>query len=332
MLRGFKFSIYIIMYVVLIALTGILNVVIFKDLNWSVLLSVSFWVPIIINNTFYFAAFVITILLIFDVLELKDKVFVEIETDIMGERNKLVTDDFKQHIVNRNYFEKKNVWIQFVNVWLTNLQTKLKHKTVVEMKTTPQEQWSKKSIDYQKKVGTLNTYKTDEWMNENLPFRKKLGWGVLGNIKKLNYPEITVNEIIYGNVKYKQKRSELERHLIWTQITQKSIFIVLSIMMTVITNVLQVEKLVSTIDIIISLAIMLFTILLNVGAGAMAGIRAHKSRVSNASTRLGFVVDFLNGKTYKPAPMVDLEIFEQPKIEEIKIVEIETVNEEKEPL
>ena len=310
MLKRLKFALYIMMYIVIIGLTGILNVVIFEELNWILLLYTTFWTPIIINNTFYFASFIVTTLLVYDVLELRDDDYIGLEKDIISYRDKLVTDDFKQHIINRNFYEKKNVWLQFVNSWLTNLQTKLKHKVALIMKTLPRKQWNKKALKYDEKKGILEEYKTQKWVADNLLFKKYKGWGFLGNIRRLNYPEITVNEIIYGTVKHKEKSSVLERRVVLNQIFAKAIIMVISISMTIVSELLQVKRFVSTIDIIISLAIMLFTILLNVGAGIFGGFRAHRGRVANASIRLGFVVDYEQGKRYEDAPTFEYEMIE----------------------
>ena len=293
------------MYIVLIALTGLLNVVILQEFNWTAFWDIEFWIPIAVNNAFYFSAFVITVMLVFDVLEYKDKDYQNIEQDIRNERDKLVADDFKQQIVNRNFMEKKNVWLQYVNIWLSNLQSKLKHKTVFDMKTKPLELWSKKALNYDRKKTTLNEYKTKMWVDNNLIFRKRLGWGKLGWLKKLHYPEITVNEIIYGTVSMKPKKSELERHIIRGQIIKKIIITVISITLSVVVSLLQVERFMSTVSILIALAIMLFTILINVTVGVFAGFKAHKDRVNNATIRLGFVVDYLQGKRYAEAPLID---------------------------
>ncbi len=305
MLKGFRITIYIFMYIVLVALTGLLNVVILKEFDWSAFLDIEFWIPIGINNAFYFAAFVITVGLVYDVLEYKDKDYQEIEQDIRDERDKLVSDEFKQQIINRNFVEKKNVWFQYVNIWLGNLQSKLRHKTAFVMKTKPKELWNRKALNYERKKTTLNDFKTKSWVDSNLIFRKKLGWGLLGWFKKLHYPEITVNEIIYGSVSMKPKKSELERHIIRGQIIKKSVTTAISIMLSVIVSILQVERFMSPISILIALAIMLFTILINVVVGVFAGFKAHKDRVNNATIRLGVVFDFMSGKRYPDAPIID---------------------------
>lgn len=305
MLKGFRLGIYVTMYIVLVALTGLLNVVILKEFDWSAFWDIEFWIPIAVNNAFYFSAFVITVMLVYDVLEYKDSDYQKIEHDIRGERDKLVTDDFKQQIVNRNFIEKKNVWLQYVNIWLSNLQSRLRHKTVFIMKTKSKELWTKKAHSYERKKATLNDYKTKEWIDNNLIFRKRLGWGFLGWIKKLYYPEITVNEIIYGTVSMKPKKSELERHIIRGQIIKKIIITAISITLSVVVSLLQVERFMSTVSILIALAIMFFTILINVVVGVMAGFKAHKDRMNNATIRFGFVVDYIQGKRYPDAPMLE---------------------------
>lgn len=337
MLKGFRITIYIIMYIVLVALTGLLNVVILKEFDWQAFFDIEFWTPIAINNAFYFSAFVITVMLVYDVLEFKDKDYQDMEDDIRKERDRLVADEFKQQIVNRNFIEKKNVWFQYVNVWLSNLQSKLRHKTAFIMRTKPQEMWNKKAIRYERKKATLNEFKTKEWVDNNLIFRKRLGWGKLGWLKRLHYPEITVNEIIYGTVSLKPKKSELERHIIRGQIIKKSITTAISITLSVVVSLLQVDKFMSTVSILIALAIMFFTILINVVVGIFAGFKAHKDRVNNATVRLGFVVDYIAGKRYQDVPVIDyVTVKEKDEVEKIdqpkKLSDYEFTNKEKEPI
>jgi hypothetical protein len=293
------------MYIVLVGLTGILNVVVFKEFDWESLMKMSYWTPIAINNVFYFSAFIITVMLVYDILEYKDLNFVSIEKDIHDERDKLVADEFKQHITNYNFMEKKNIWFQFVNVWLGNLQSKLKHKVATQMKTKTKDWWGWRAKRYVYKKERLMEFKRKEWVDNNLLFRKKLGWGWLGFLKPLHYPEITINEIIYGTTSLKPKKSALERHILRGQIIQKSFATAISIMLSVVSNLMQVDRWLSTISIIIAIAIMLITILINVVMGVIAGFRAHKIRVENATIRLGKVVDYINGKRYPQAPIID---------------------------
>lgn len=348
MLKGFRISIYIIMYLVLVALTGVLNVVVFKEFDWQSFLNVEFWIPVAINNAFYFSAFVITVMLVYDILEYKDKKFREMEEDIVDERDKLVTDDFKQHIINRNFYEKRNVWFQLVNIWLSNLQSKLRHKTAFVMRTRHHDNWTRRALRYERRKEILNEFKTKTWVDNNLIFRKRLGWGKLGWLKRLHYPEITVNEIIYGTVSLRPKKSELSRHILRGQIVKKSVTMIVSIVLSVVANILQVERFMSTLSIFIALAIMFFTILINVGVGVFAGFKAHKERVNNATVRLGFVLDYIDpkGKRYPQAPMIDYEPekvkekdkvvddkkIDQPKNDLVDLPNIEVANKQKEPI
>lgn len=333
-LHGFKFTIYIAMYVVLIGLTGVLNVVVFKEFDWQSLMNIEFWIPIAVNNTFYFSAFLITVLLVFDVLALKDTKYVDLEDDIYSERDVILSDEFKQHVVNRNFFEKKNVWFQFVNTWIGNLQSKLKHKVSVDLATQKNKDlWKRATKRYIKKRETLNNFKTKAWVEQNLMFRKRLGWGKLGFLKHLDYPEITVNEILYGSTQFKPRKSELNRHVLRGQILQKSIGTALSIILSVVSNLLQVDRWLSTFSLIIALAIMLFSILMNVAVGVFAGFKSHKERVENASKRYGYVFDYtVNKKRYPQAPVIDYVVVEDKK-DDIKDTSHNQLNiKEKEPI
>lgn len=307
MLKNIKFTLYIMMYLIILALTGVLNVVIFKELDWSFLLQASFWTPIIINNSLYFATFVVTVLLVYDILEYRDEDYLKMEMDIMSLRDELVGDSFKQHIINKNFYEKKSVWLQLVNAWITNLQSKLKHKVTLVLKTTTRNNWTKKAIKYEHDKETLNEYKSKKWIDDNLMFRKYKGWGFLGKIRRLHYPEVTVNEVIYGTIKQEEKKSLLERRVVLNQIFTRAFIMILSLTLTIINNLLQVERWVSTVDIFIALAIMFLTMLINVGVGVFGGNRAHKGRLANTSLRLGVVVDYKQGKRYEQAPIIDYE-------------------------
>ena len=50
-IKAIRYTVYILVYVVLILISGLLNIVIFKELDWTILLSAEFWLEMVVDYT-----------------------------------------------------------------------------------------------------------------------------------------------------------------------------------------------------------------------------------------------------------------------------------------
>ena len=115
--------------------------------------------------------------------------------------------------------------------------------------------------------------------------------GLIKNIiiTKVKYPEITINEIYYGAVSYRAS-SMLERKPLGKQIALKGGLLIFSLVGSIATQLLQPERFLSIEETIKSLSIMLIFITFNILFGVRASKQAHKTRLINTSTRLGYIM------------------------------------------
>lgn len=275
-----NYAVYILLYIALLGLLGILNIVVLKEMDWSLLTNPDFWFYQATSNFFYYAFFIVTAMLAYDILEDTDVDLADLEEKINDKRDNILTQNFRDYITNLNLENKKKSHIEQVRIKIENHISKIKPKVFNELQTLPKNKWSKKTRKYQKKLDNLNKRLTDEWIEKNI------------TITKVKYPEITINEIYYGSVSYRPKSSMLERKPLGKQIAIKGGLIILSLVGSIATQLLQPERFLSIEETIKSLSIMLIFITFNILSGVRVSKQAHKTRLVNTSTRLGIIYDY----------------------------------------
>lgn len=279
-MNKFNYVIYGLLYVALLGLLGVLNIVVLKEMDWTLLTSVDFWLYQATSNFFYFAFFVVTAMLTYDVLEEIDTDFADLEEKINDKRDSILRQVFRDYVFNFNLDNKKKAHLELTRVKVENHVAKIKPITFNEIQTLPKNKWRRKTKAYQKKLDNLNKRLTDEWIRKNLI------------ITKVKYPEITVNEIYYGSVSHKQKGSMLERKPLGKQIVIKLGLLMFSLVGSILSQLLQPEKFLSVEEAIKAISVMLIFIAFNVVFGVRSARQAHKTRLINTSTRLGIIYDF----------------------------------------
>lgn len=275
-----NYAVYILLYIALLGLLGILNIVVLKEMDWSLLTNPDFWFYQATSNFFYYAFFIVTAMLSYDILEDTDVDLADLEEKINDKRDSILTQNFRDYITKLNLENKKKSHIEQVRIKIENHISKIKPKVFNELQTLPKNKWSIKTRKYQKKLDNLNKRLTDEWIEKNIA------------ITKVKYPEITINEIYYGSVSYRPKSSMLERRPLGKQIAIKGGLIILSLVGSIATQLLQPERFLSIEETIKSLSIMLIFITFNILSGVRVSKQAHKTRLVNTSTRLGIIYDY----------------------------------------
>lgn len=275
-----NYAVYILLYIALLGLLGVLNIVVLKEMDWSLLTNPDFWFYQATSNFFYYAFFIVTAMLAYDILEDTDVDLADLEEKINDKRDSILTQNFRDYIAKLNLENKKKSHMEQVRIKIENHIAKIKPKVFNELQTLPKNKWSKKTRKYQKKLDNLNKRLTDEWIEKNIA------------ITKVKYPEITINEIYYGSVSYRPKSSMLERKPLGKQIALKGGLIILSLVGSIATQLLQPERFLSIEETIKSLSIMIIFITFNILSGVRASKQAHKTRLVNTSTRLGIIYDY----------------------------------------
>lgn len=275
-----NYAVYILLYIALLGLLGVLNIVVLKEMDWSLLTNPDFWFYQATSNFFYYAFFIVTAMLAYDILEDTDVDLADLEEKINDKRDNILTQNFRDYIAKLNLENKKKSHMEQVRIKIENHISKIKPKVFNELQTLPKNKWSKKTRKYQKKLDNLNKRLTDEWIEKNIA------------ITKVKYPEITINEIYYGSVSYRPKSSMLERKPLGKQIALKGGLIILSLVGSIATQLLQPERFLSIEETIKSLSIMIIFITFNILSGVRASKQAHKTRLVNTSTRLGIIYDY----------------------------------------
>lgn len=314
-MKGLRYALYIALYLVLLTMSGLLNIVIFHELDWSLLLDDTFWIGVIADYTLYIGFFVVTVLFVYENYGDKDFEYTDLENLIFSKANMLSTDEFRGDNVNYNFKEKKEVWLQTIKVAHGNYERKKTHKMHVEITTLPKEKWSKKTLKLQTKIDELKEYLSNEFISENLYYRKNFDFNLKTKFKKIDYEEITVEEIIYGSITLPKKKSRLVRRPLLRRITHKVIMLIPSLAFKIVYEILTIDKFVSKAETIKALSYMLAMIFVYVVAGIFSGKKAHVDRKINTTVRYGFVLDFENGHRYPKAP-----IYEVKKAKEVELI------------
>lgn len=302
-MRIFKYGVYILLYLVLLFISGLLNIVVFNELDWSLILNQKFWLGMIIDYAVYLSLFVITAMFSFDILAEKDQEYVGLEKNIFDMKDILVSDDFTVDILNGNFWAKKGTWLETVKTYLGNIQRKKSHKVHTEILTLPEDKWSKKTKKYHKKEKELKRMITDEFINDELLHRYRYNLSLKTKFKKIKFKEITKNEVIYGTIMLPTEDSLLQRKPLLRRVTFKLTMVLPSIFFKVIYEILTIDRFVSQAELLKSLSFMIIMALSYVLAGVFSAKKAHMDRVSNATIRYGIALDYKNGKRNKVAPI-----------------------------
>lgn len=301
-----KYTIYIFLYVLLILASGLMNIVIFEELDWSLILNLKFWLEIVIDYSVYISFFVITMMFSYDRLAITDDDYVELENAIFGMKDILSGDAFEKHIMNKNYIEKKRTWLETLRTYIGNHNRKKTDKINVEMLTYPKDKWSKDTIKYIKKQERLNLFVQDDFIKTEMFYKKYYNVSTGTKFKKVHYPEITKNEIIYGSVTASTKKSVLVRGTLRKQFGLKIVMTMPSIVLKVVYEIFVIDSFRSTAELFKELSFLIIMCLFHALAGISASKKAHMDRKSNTTIRYGIATDYRDGMRYETAPMYDL--------------------------
>lgn len=305
-MRALRYTIYITLYLILLFISGLLNIVVFQELDFSLITSLSFWIEMIVDYTLYISVFIITIMMTYDIYGDTENEYNKIEQDIFEMKDILVTDDFNKDIINRNFIEKKKSWYETLKSAKGNYDRKKTHKIHTEMLTLPKDKWHRKTIKYFRKDEYFNYLLSQDFINNELHYRKKYRFNFKTLFKKIKFKEITVNEVIYGTVTLPTYSSLLVRKPLSRRIFSKVVMIIPSVAFKVVYELLVIDKFKSTAELLKELSFMVIMCLIYALTAVFSAKKAHMDRKSNALTRYGIALEFKNGKRYEPAPIFNI--------------------------
>ena len=105
-IKAIRYTVYILVYVVLILISGLLNIVIFKELDWTILLSAEFWLEMVVDYTLYLTVFITIALMVYEIFGDTDAEFLKLEMSIFEMKDTLVSQPFRRDVYNHNFMKK----------------------------------------------------------------------------------------------------------------------------------------------------------------------------------------------------------------------------------
>ena len=311
-----NFVLYTITYIVtLILLVGI-DVWSFK-LAWDDL-SIEF----VLNKSLIAALFtiisIITTLMVYDLLELKDKRYTSLEETLEKEAIKLMGSHFNESIARLDWNTKKIAWRKYIDVKLFNFRARASRKVRQELMTLDPKDYSRKTLKFIDKENMYQEFLTSKWINENLYFQK------------INYATIEPNEVLYGTRKNTEKKSRLVRNPLTKSLGFKLAMFFPSLIATIIVSILQEDDGLSMSGLSILISGLILTLLINTLVGIKNGYKSHSFRLSNTRERYSIVVAYKEGEYDKLDPVPkrkyerDKEEIEENKREQQPIEEDKT--------
>lgn len=303
-----NFILYILTYIITLFLVIGIDVWRFT-LNWDDIT----WM-FILNKSLIAILFtiisIITTLMVYDILEVKDEDYTTIDKVLKTEAIKLIGPKFNEAIFKLDWEEKKQAWRRFIDVKLFNHGLKAPNKVKEQLMTLDPSKYSRRTKRFINKENMFKEYLTLEWIDEKL------------YLQKINYEAIEPNEVLYGSRKNKEKKSKLVRNPLMKNIGLKISMIVPSLISTIIISILEQSGDVDYKGLSILIAGLILTLLINTLVGVRNGVTSHNLRLGNARERYSIMSNFKQGVYDKLSPVPkrkyerETEVIITEKIEE----------------
>lgn len=268
------------MYIVVLGVLGIFNFCILSY-NGVKLTFYSFWLPTIFTSIMYFLLYTSTANLRYATLENTDKDYVDNELSISRHLPNLIGERFRTHIYNLDFKNKRETWENKIRTKISNHASLMTLKLNYKITNVSENKWDLITRWYVRKRKRLELYLTDEWIKNNLKY------------KIMFYPRITVSEVLTGRLRNTTRTSMLNRHHLASQVSRRSIWVVLSLIGSAVVATIAIAPNPSWQNILIQLSSMALFSVVNIMSGFLAGNNAHKSRYNTSIERLEIITDYL---------------------------------------
>lgn len=235
---------------------------------------------------------IITTLMVYDILEVKDQEYSKLDKVLGTEAIQLMGPDFNNDIARLDWDEKKKAWRRKIDVKIFNLGKKAPKKVREDLLTKHPDQYRGITKKYLLKEERLKEYLTSEWINSKL------------FLQKINYEAIEPNEVLFGTRKNKEKKSKLIRNPLGKNIGLKIGMIIPSLISTVIVSILQRSEADNMGGLSILILGLMLTLLMNTIVGISNGYKSHRMRLSNTRERFQIMTNYKEGyyKSFEEVP------------------------------
>ena len=235
---------------------------------------------------------VVTTLLVYDLLEFKDKEYSKLDNVLSIEAIQLMGPDFNDDISRLDWDEKKRAWRRKIDVKIFNLGKKAPKRVREDLLTKHPDQYRGITKRYLLKEERLKEYLTSDWINSKL------------FLQKINYEAIEPNEVLFGTRKNREKKSKLIRNPLGKNIGLKIGMIIPSLISTVIASILQRSEGDNLGGLSILILGLVLTLLMNTIVGISNGYKSHRMRLSNTRERFQIMTNHKTGyyKKFEEVP------------------------------
>jgi len=280
-----SYTLYGLIYVSLFVFMGVFNLA-FAKWDTSIIGSVEYWITTASSTALYLLAFTNTVGLSVDIKKSTDPTHIEMEALITKLSRKVISHNFREFIDGFNWKTKRRLWKEVYENKYTMFNNRLPYSVHVEMKTKEKDEWSKRTIHYDKKRQKIEQYINDTWIDENVRYIK------------FRYPFITPQEVRTGEVKPVNNKRLLNTNVLGKAVSKRIGIMFLAVIFNALLSALVWTDSPLNISVLLQILLQLFLILLNVGFGLREGEAQFKEVVmNNLYTREDILVDYLNTRT-----------------------------------
>lgn len=277
------FTIYIMLFLVLLAANGLVNFII-ADFDWGVVNDPTYWFKTVTGSASGLFAFILFSLLRRDSKVVRDEIYNKEVEELNKVISSSVGSDFVEFVAAENRILKIETWKQNIQDQITKWNDKVSARVLLEKRLKPEEQSKKtrKSLD---KLDKLNSQLNPKWIEENIDYIK------------IKHPKITVGEIINGE-RGASNTKLIDNNVMGLILKERVPIIVVNVAIQILYNSLQFAGVQSTAAMWLNIAIQLITIFTNVAIGLNYGTTLFlKLDKNNLLVRKNYVMKYLERKT-----------------------------------
>ena len=296
-----NFALYIILFIVLLALNGVLNFIV-AELIWTTLLTASYWLKTIAGAASGLGSFIIFAFMRRDTTILNNETYNQEYEELNGIISTEVDDDFSDYIAYENREMKKQRWRQKWQNKKTKWQDKIPARILNAIKLLKEDKWDfqipwwrlfkklklfirkHRAAKWQKKLDKINERLSKEWIEENIDYQK------------IKYPDITPSEILTGERK-DQSNKIIDNNAFSHIFRDRMPIIGLTLFAQAGYHALNIVQAINPAGLIMGIAVQLSTILINAVTGNSYGNTLFKKLDhNNLYTRRSYLMGYLKWK------------------------------------
>jgi hypothetical protein len=282
-MRKFNFIVYLILFVTLLSLMGMVNAVI-ADFNPGTLRQGQFWLLTVTTTLSYFSAFVLSTLSLRDYMLLKNETFLTMDNEINNIKSTGVDSDFPEYIHDFNKQNKIQSHVEITRNKLSKHTYKIPNIVVDELKLSEDKQ-SNKTKKWFKKKSDLLEMLTKEWIDENIDYHRVV------------YPRVTPTEVLTGVEQIESRKKLIEERIGWQIFKDRALYIIVNIVSNAFFASLILTPDTWTVEHTTRLLIQIVGLLINISTGIAYGAQLFKKiDINNAQQRKIILIKYLNKK------------------------------------